>query len=533
MQKLGVTAKGIGLSNPLAAMRERVPDRLRVVPPDPWSGDSQRGRDMIAGVFRFAGQSIERENLSWEPTGARPEWAAELHSFAFLRDLRSVGGDRARRMAREMVLAWMNAHEKASGIAMRPDVVGVRLSSWISFHDFFCASADDGFRARYFASIVRQARHLLKSLPGQSSGIALMKALKGLAYSGIALEEGEDRLEEAFRMIIAEIRTQILPDGAHVSRNPQATFEFLHVLVDLRTALTAARLDIPSELQHAIDRIMPALKFFRHGDGTLCQFNGAQEDNPNIIDATLMHSGARGKAMKSLPHAGYEKITLGRASLMMDVGAPSSVARHNQSAHAGLLSFEYSFGKDRVIVNCGSSALAGKWRDLLRCTAAHSTVTVDNRNAVVFDGKGNPVELPEVRSSIAEDNGYAAIEAMHNGYMSRAGVVSRRSVLLVDHGDLLKGEDQLEGKEGVPYAVRFHLHPGIQASMIGEGKEVLLRARSGTGWRFKSSGHTIALEESIYMNEGETPRRASQIVIYGETSAALTTIAWELKREKI
>lgn len=33
------------------------------------------------------------------------------------------------------------------------------------------------------------------------------------------------------------------------------------------------------------------------------------------------------------------------------------------------------------------------------------------------------------------------------------------------------------GKSGVSYAVRFHLHPGIQASLIQEGDGVSLRAK--------------------------------------------------------
>lgn len=540
LQKLGASAKDLALNRllvdhiaGLAAMRERIPRRLTVVPPDPWAGDAQRGRDMIAGSFRFAGQTIERENLSWAPVGAKPEWVADLHRFEFLRDLRSVGGDRARRMAREMVGSWLESHDKMGDIAGRPDVVGTRLASWISFHDFFCAAADDEFRVNYFTSIVKQARHLMRSLPGNLSGIALMQALKGLAYTGIALEDGSERLEFSFRLLLKEMKDQILPDGAHISRSPQATFEFLQVLVDLRTALTAAKLDMPGELQHAIDKITPALKFFRHGDGALCQFNGGQEENSNIIDATLMHSGARGKAMKSLSHAGFEKIIQGRSSLIMDIGLPLSAVKHNPRAHAGLLAFEYSFGKDRVIVNCGTSATAGKWRDILKSTAAHSTVVVDNRNSCQFDEKGGLATRPEVRASVSEDAQIAMIEASHNGYTPRFGLAHRRTVRLLDQGDVLKGEDQLQGRSGVAYAVRFHLHPGIQASLINEGTEILLRARSGNGWRFKADGMTMAIEDSIFMNEGDTPRKSLQIALSGMTAGPVTSIHWEMKREKI
>ncbi len=535
LQKLGAQARDLAetLHYPLKRIREDVPRHLTVVPPDPWAGDPQRGRDMIAGAFRFGGQAIVRENLSWEPPGAKPEWLYDLHSFEFLRDLRSVGGDRARRMAREMVASWLNHYVKLSGPTARPDIMGVRLSSWISFHDFFCASADDQFRENYFISLVRQARYLQRVLPGHLTGIALMRALKGLAYSGIALEGGEERLESAFRMILREIRDQILPDGCHVSRNPQTTFEFLQILVDLRTALNAARLPMPEELQHGIDRLAPAVKFFRHACGAFAQFNGAQEGNPHICDATMMHSGARGKAMKSLPHGGFDKIYQGRAQILFDVGLPPVQAKYNDRAHAGLLSFEYSYGKDRVFVNCGSSPLKGTWQDMLRTTAAHNALVVDCRNIFQMDDKGQLAEKVEVSHRKSDDGRVALVEASHTGYRNRLGVTHRRRLCLMENGDVLSGDDTLLGRGGVPYALRFHLHPSIQASLVQEGEEVLLRARSGTGWRFTAPGATLLLEDSVHVACGENPRRTVQIVISGVTQGENDVLHWELRREKM
>jgi uncharacterized heparinase superfamily protein len=528
LQKLG----SLALNNPFSniQMPQKIPDGLLVVPPDPWAGDAIRGRDMIAGVFHFVGQTIEKEQISWFPDTAKPEWISVLHGFEWLRDLRSVGGDRARKMAREMVTNWIDRYQKPCDRAWAPDVTGVRVSAWISFHDFFVASADDEFRKHYFISLVRQARHLSRALPGTLSGIPLMRALKGLAYTGLALEDGEERLEQAFDLILRQIREQVLPDGGHVSRSPQAAFEFLQVLVDLRSALNAARLEMPEELQHAIDRIAPAVKFFRHGCGAFAQFNGSQEGNSNICDATLMHSGARGKAMKSLPHTGYEKICQGRAAVIMDTGVAHGT-KYSDRAHAGLLSFEYSFGKDRVIVNCGTSGVRGKWRDMLRSTAAHSTLVVDNRNACQFDEQGVISSQPEIRAKRMEDQDIALIEGSHTGYVPRFGLTHRRCVRLMECGEVLAGEDQLTGKSGVHYAVRFHLHPSIQATVVGN--EVMLRSRSGMGWKFRAEGAVdIALEDSVYAGEGEAPRKSLQIVLNGISTGGATNVAWTVKREK-
>ena len=529
--QLGATAKHLAFSNPLAGM-VRVPFRLRVIPPDPWPGDTQRGRDMVAGIFRFAGKTIEKEHLSWEPENAHSEWISELHGFEWLRDLRSVGGEKARRMAREMVSFWLSRYPKFDEITWRADIIGARLTSWISFHDFFCASADDAFRKNYFSSLISQARYLSHALPGNLTGLPLMRALRGLAYTGLALEGGEARLERAFKVILQQIGEQILPDGAHISRSPQATFEFLQCLVDLRAALIFAKEEMPEELQHAIDRMTPAIKFFRHGDGGLAQFNGGQGGNAHLCETTLMHSGARGRAMKSMPHTGYERIIQGRSSVIMDTGLPL-VSAYSDRAHAGLLSFEYSFGRDRVIVNCGTSAVKGKWRELLRSTAAHSTMTVDNRNSCQFDREGLLSSRPATRARRHEGENTALIEAGHTGYVPRFGLTYRRCLRLQEQGEVLYGEEQLTGRSGVPFAARFHLHPSIQAALIRDGEEVLLRARSGMGWRFKVSGANIIIEESIYAGEGERPRPSLQIVLTGQTESPATTVVWEMRREKM
>jgi uncharacterized heparinase superfamily protein len=532
--RLGAVAKHLAFENPLSemALTPRVPQRLRVVPPDPWPGDAQRGRDMVAGTFRFAGQTFEKEQLSWNPGGAYPEWIARLHSFEWLRDLRSVSGERARRMAREMVSLWINRYPKYHEIAWRPDITGARLTAWIAFHDFFCASADDEFRKNYFSSLSRQARYLSRVLPGGLSGLPLMRALRGLAYSGLALDDGDTRLEQAFKMILKQIDVQILADGAHISRSPQATFEFLQCLVDLRAALISAKLEMPAEVQHAIDRITPAVKFFRHGDGALAQFNGGQEGNAHLCETTLMHSGARGKAMQSLPQCGYERLIQGRSSIIMDTGLPLMSA-YSDRAHAGPLSFEYSYGRDRVIVNCGTSSVEGRWRNALRATAAHSVLTVDSRDSCQIDEEGLLTSRPNVAAQRKEDEDIAVIETSHDGYVPRFGLTYRRCLKLEGQGEIMQGEETLSGRAGVAFALRFHLHPDIRASLIQNGTEVLLRARSGTGWRFRAPGAELSVEKSIYFNEDEHPLSSLQIVLAGETEHPATTVRWEMRREKI
>jgi uncharacterized heparinase superfamily protein len=94
----------------------------------------------------------------------------------------------------------------------------------------------------------------------------------------------------------------------------------------------------------------------------------------------------------------------------------------------------------------------------------------------------------------------------------------------------LRGEDTLTGRAGVPFAIRFHLHPTVDATLLQSGRDVLLRLPRDGGWRLRCS-EPLALGESIYFEDAPEPRRASQIVVTGVTADSSTTVKWALRRE--
>src|SRR5438045_9409441 len=75
------------------------------------------------------------------------------------------------------------------------------------------------------------------------------------------------------RRLVEELERQILPDGGHISRNPGALIELLLDLLPLKQAFSARNVPPPTGLLNAIERMMPMLRFFRHGDGTFALFN--------------------------------------------------------------------------------------------------------------------------------------------------------------------------------------------------------------------------------------------------------------------
>jgi uncharacterized heparinase superfamily protein len=332
-------------------------------------------------------------------------------------------------------------------------------------------------------------------------------------------------------VLAAEIEQQIAPDGGHLSRSPAVHFMVFRQLVDLRIALREARAEVPVALQNAIDRMAPMVRFYRHGDGGLCLFNDTNEGENWLIDVVLTQAEARGKPLDSAPHTGFERIAINRTLVVMDAGpiAPSGPDRH---AHAGALSFEMSVGKHRMIVNCGAHAGAHRdWKAVQRTTAVHSTITIDDINsAELLPGAMVGARPRLVAAERRESDGNVWVDGEIDGYAGFSRLVHRRRIYLSANGGDLRGEDSLAGAGQRKFAVRFHLHPTVTASLAQDGDSVLLRLGDGGGWRFRASGGATGLQESVYLGLGGETRRTEQIVVSGAALDGEALVKWAITR---
>jgi uncharacterized heparinase superfamily protein len=310
----------------------------------------------------------------------------------------------------------------------------------------------------------------------------------------------------------------------------------LRDLVDVRTALRTAHIVVPEALQMAIDRMAPMLRLFRHGDGRLAQFNDTSEEYGALTDLLLTRSEVRARPPMSAPHSGFQRLQCGKTIVIADTGAPPprGLDRH---AHAGTLSFEMSFGRERLIVNCGAYRGASPdWRHAARNTAAHSTLIVADTNSAEIRDDLTLGHRPAITGiERAEADGCQWIAASHDGYMAQFGLSHGRQLFLADDGEDLRGEDTLTGKTGADFAIRFHLHPTAQVSLLRDGGAALLRLASGIGFRLRAQGARMSLADSVYLGSGEI-KKTQQIVLTGQVGgrpdgSAGATVKWAIRRE--
>ena len=504
----------------------RIPDGPTLPVRDLWPGDPARGERLLKGELEHGGAVLRLKPGHWGDAESSPVLLAAAHGFAWLRDLRALGTDAARSRARALVADWIGLPPTA--LTRRPDVAGARLAAWLGHYDFFAASADDLFRGRMMGRLVADARALGADLPAEELDARALTALKGLIAAAVALPDQAAFITRALRFLPQEIARQVLPDGCHAERSPAAQLAALQDLVEIRALLQAAQAQPPAALNTAIERMGPALRTLRHGDGGLALFNGSKEEQASLIELVLAQSGRSGRPSGSLTEGGFQRMQAGRTVMVIDCGRPPPPGVDRLS-HAGTLSMELSIGRERVIVNCGAAPAAGpQWRDATRATAAHSTLTIADVNSSELKPDGIGRQPEKVEAQRQEANGAHWLEASHDGYRKPFGAVHRRRLYLAESGDDIRGEDAIESPTPQPYTLRFHLHPSVTASLQQDGEAVLLRLPSGSGWRLRAEGARMTLEESIYLG-GPEPKRSEQVVLTGYADGA-QQVKWAISK---
>ena len=180
------------------------------------------------------------------------------------------------------------------------------------------------------------------------------------------------------------MQRQILPDGGHISRNPGALIELLIDLLPLRQTFAARNIAPPPALLNAIDRMMPMLRFFRHGDGTIALFNGMSGTPSDLLATLLAYDDTHGTPMASMPHTGFQRLDAGPTTVIMDTGAPPPPTSARTPMPAASRS-NCRRAPSRIVINCGMPSTGrDNWRAFARSTAAHSTLTYHDTSSCQF-----------------------------------------------------------------------------------------------------------------------------------------------------
>ena len=524
------------------ALERRQIEQLDFLPRDPWPGEPKMADKLFRGQYRFAGREASAPNQPpWRLRSDDHEWLAELHGFEWLRHFAASGGETALVFARRLVRSWIDLCHDIDPVTWSPGVLGRRLIAWLSHGRLLLQGADADFTDAFLGSLAVQWQHLERTAGDAREASEQLTALLGVVYGAMSLPGEDGAVAKGLQQIESLVAAQTMQDGGYNSRAPSDLMVLLQRLIALRETVDDSGRPVPVWLETAIVHMVPLLRGLRHGDGGLALFNGGFEESRDSVDMTLAAAGVKGQALLSATQSGFQRMAAGRAIMLADTGAPPA-GEWGRYAHAGGGGFELSIGKRRLIVNCGSGRQRNvEWREAARATAAHSTLHLENANAwpITADGDfgADPVRLYCRRHE--DEFGNTWLELHHDGYRQRFGVTHRRRLYLDASGGDVRGEDRLDaaggsgpggGSVGRTVAVRFHLHPDVQASAVHGGSAVLLRLGDGQGWRFRASGADIAMEDSVYLGQCDRIRRTQQIVLSTTCQPNGNAVKWAFRQ---
>lgn len=523
-------------------------DRLIIAPHDLRTADATRAAEIYAGRFVFAGKIVNchgRSIFDLEPPSE--DWEVALLGFGWLRHLRAADTALTRANARALVEDWIaNPANKRRPVGRRADVLARRVISLLSQAPLVLNDTDNKFYRRYLRALAREIRLLRYTMVNIPDGVPKLQVLIALCYTALCLANQASHIRSASKKLSDELQRQILPDGGHISRNPGALIELLIDLLPLRQTFAARNIAPPPALLNAIDRMMPMLRFFRHGDGNFALFNGMSATSSDLLATLLAYDDTHGAPMANMPHTGFQRLDAGQTTVIIDTGPPPP-AGVSHDAHAGCLSFELSSGISRIVTNCGMPTTGrDNWRPFARGTAAHSTLTYHDTSSCQFvemsamkrllhgsPVTSGPVEVESYREVV--QNG-TLLTASHDGYLAKFGAIHRRVLMIANDGARIDGEDTLSPPQGgrfkganAGFALRFHLHPAVKASRLSDARGVMLVLPNRDVWTFEALDDKVDLEDSVFLAGNDGPRRTAQIVIRQDARQA-PSIRWSFVR---
>ena len=469
-------------------------------------------------------------------------WLYNLHYFDWINAQRAhADAAGVARDAAKWITRWIAENPAPRGNGWEPYPLSLRIVNWIKW--LVREPAIDAAAATtILRSLELQAHVLSQRLENDLLGNHLFENAKTLIFAGCFFDgaPADAWFARGSQVLEEELGGQILSDGGCFELSPMYHSIMLEGILDL-LSLQQAYPDRPLA-EHGLGRprleqiaglMLGWLNDMTHPDGQIALFNDAAigiAANLAMLKRYAERLGltvpfpSRADGVRAMSASGFVRVNRGPSSAILDVGkiGPDHVPGHG---HADTLTFEWSLGEQRVVVNSGTS-LYGESPERLRQrgTAAHNTVVVDDQDSsemwrgfrVARRAYPRDVHVDALREPWT-------VSAAHDGYRRLPGGAIHRRRWEIGANSLLVA-DRVEGEYAVARA-RFHFHPRIDVALCGV-REGRLSGADGFAVRFLISRGRPWLEDSTYHPEFGFSIRNRCLVVELEHAESIVTFTF-------
>jgi uncharacterized heparinase superfamily protein len=461
---------------------------------------------------------------AWNDPAQSRLWLYNLHYF---QGFSPLGEDEHDARLATLIERWVAENPPGHGVGWEPYPTSLRIVNWIKRH-----LAGGSLSPAVLASLAHQVRWLAGRLEWRLLGNHLLANAKALMFAGLFFEgaEAERWRTRGLGILRAQLAEQILADGGHFERSPMYHALVLEDVLDL---LNLARTYATPEEDWArlIGRMLAWQANLTHPDGRIAFFNDAAFGVAGDLDGLEDYALRLGLAPPARPGSGvwmgasgYGRLATDEAVVLLDAApiGPDHLPGH---AHADTLSFEWSLGPDRVVVNGGTSLYSeGADRARERATASHSTVEIDGLDSSeLWSGfrAGRRARVQGVE--VVRDEAGPQASAVHDGYAWRPGRPRHRRDWRLSSGRL-DVTDRIDGRADKAEA-RFHLAPTCRATLHEDGRSGSITTPAGRIITWSTSA-PARLEHSEWRPEFGLRQATTQLVVQLDAPRLRTQFTW-------
>ena len=493
--------------------------------------------NLLNSLIKYDKKKINIKNYSlnkiWDNNNLREKDYKNLNSFFWLfsLDLKSSKKD-----TQNTILQWINKNHKYNSKSWEIDIIAKRIIAWTSNSKLTYEDSNTDYKNKFNSIIKKQINHLIIEIERSEWVDDKMIGCAAIILTGLSYQDKDGYLNTGLNLLKKIIKFSFDNDGFPKSRSIRQSNFYLKYFILIREWLKESQSEIPDYINENIYYLGQAYAFTCQNSRVNLLFNGNNETDNLDFDHYLKKLGYSFKNQNN-ELGGYAILNNKKISLAMDIGS-SPDKKFSSNYQAGALSFEIVSNSKKLICNSGYfQNYNHELNKLSKSSAIHSVLILDDRSSCKFSENKNEVSkvshgLKILKKNVVFEKNYWKINAAHDGYLRRYGIIHEREIEFYPEQMKFIGHDKIISKnkiKNLKFEIRFHLEPNIKIMKTQDNKSILIDLND-EGWKFNSDNNTMNIDNGLYFGKKDSFVDSHNIVISGMTNDENQTIKWEIKK---
>lgn len=295
------------------------------------------------------------------------------------------------------------------------------------------------------------------------------------------------------KILISELKEQILDDGAHFELSPMYHQIILFRILDCiqLIKLNSWKNDnLLNLLEERSSKMLSWLHNMTFNNGDIPMVNDSAFQIGPSTKELLNYGKSLGINRKSikLSDSGYRMFKNNKYELIMDMGEVGASYQPGH-VHSDTFNFVLYVNNQPIIVDTGTSTYEkNERRQLERSTSSHNTITIGDYEQTQIWGGFRVAKRAKIVSFTESENEFSA---SHDGY-KKIGVVHNRK--FITNTDSIHIYDKLNKQDVYEQIAHFHFHPSIK-NMVIKNTSVFFE---NSNIKISFKGKCISIEKEYY-----------------------------------